>query len=135
MSSPRYPWWPSAVRMVQNFPTWKAELEQLHSQSVSAGEGGIPSGGEVSRKTENIALRQLPPRKQEELDAVNKAIEITSMMPDGDRRVKLIRLMYWKGRKLRIVDVIDPVGVAEATGWRWHSAFIELVGICAGYER
>ena len=135
MANPRYPWWSNAVWMVRNYPIWKAELEHLHSQSVTAGEGGIPSGGEVSRKTENIALRQLPPAKQREYDAVHQAVEITSLMPDGGKRVALIRHMYWKGKKLRVTDVIDRVGIAEATGWRWHSAFIELVGICAGYER
>ena len=63
MSNTKHLWWPSAVRMVRNYPAWKAELEQLHSQTVTAGEGGMPSGGEVSRKTENVALRQLPPAK------------------------------------------------------------------------
>ena len=135
MSKPRFSWGPSALTMVRNYPAWKAELEELQSQSVTAGSGGLPSGGEVSRKTENIALRQLPPAKQREYDAVTQALEITGMMPDGSRRVELIRQMYWKGKKLRITDVIGRIGVAEATGWRWHSAFIELVGTCAGYER
>lgn len=135
MSKPRYPWWSTAVRMVRNYPIWKAELEQLHSQSVTADMGGMPGGSDVSRKTENVALRQLPPAKQNEYDAVTRAMEITALMPDGDRRVELIRQMYWKGKKLRINDVIMQIGVADATGWRWHSSFIELVGICAGYER
>ena len=133
MSSPRYPWWSSAVRMVRNYPIWKSELTELHSQSVTAGEGGIPSGGEVSRKTESIALRQLPPAKQRELDAVSRALEITSLLPDGDRRIDLIRQMYWKGKKLDISAVIYRLGIAEATGKRWHGAFIALVGECAGY--
>ena len=116
-----------------NYPAWKAELEEIQSQSVIAGEGGLPSGGEVSRKTENIALRQLPPAKQREYDAVSRAIEITSMLPDGDRRVNMIRQMYWKGKKLDISDVIYRIGVAEATGKRWHGAFIYLVGECLEY--
>jgi hypothetical protein len=55
------------------------------------------------------------------------------LMPDGDRRVDLIRRMYWNGKKLNIDDVIMQIGVAEATGYRWHGAFIKLVGECAGY--
>ena len=133
MSKPKHLWWQSAKRAVMNYPAWKAELEEIQSQSVIAGEGGLPSGGEVSRKTENIALRQLPPAKQREYDAVSRAIEITSMLPDGDRRVNMIRQMYWKGKKLDISDVIYRIGVAEATGKRWHGAFIYLVGECLEY--
>ena len=133
MSKPRYLWWQSAKRAVQNYPAWKAELAELHSQSVTAGEGGTPSGGEVSRKTENIALRQLPRAKQREYDAVIRAIEITSLLPDGDRRVDMIRQMYWHGKKLDISAVIYRIGVAEATGKRWHGAFIYLVGECLEY--
>ena len=133
MSSPKYPWWPSAVRMVRNYPVWKSELEQLHSQTVTAGEGGIPSGGDVSRKTENVALRQLPPAKQMEYEAVRRAVEITSLMPDGERRVDMIRKMYWGGKKLNISGVIYGTGIADSTGKRWHGEFIYLVGECFGY--
>ena len=133
MSKPRYPWWSTAVRMVRNYPLWKAELDQLHSQSVTADMGGMPGGSEVSRKTENIAMRQLPPAKQNEYDAVTRAVDITLLMPDGEKRVELIRQMYWKGVKKRIEAVAAEIGAAEATGWRWHGAFIKLVGECAGY--
>ena len=133
MSKPRFPWWSTAVRMVRNYPIWKADYDELHAQSCVADMGGMPSGGEVSRKTENIALRQLPPAIQNEYDAVSRAIEITLLMPDGEKRVDLIRRMYWRGKKLNVTDVIPQIPVAEATGWRWHSAFIHLVGECAGY--
>ena len=133
MSSPKHPWWSTARQAVRNYPIWKAELEQLHSQSVTAGEGGLPSGGEASRKTENIALRQLPPAKQREYDSVNRAVEITSLMPDGDRRVEMIRQMYWRGNKMDISAVVYRIGIAEATGKRWHGAFIYLVGECLEY--
>ena len=135
MSKPRCPWWSTAVRMVRNYPLWKAELDQLHSQSVTADMGGMPGGSEVSRKTENIAMRQLPPAKQNEYDAVSRALEITALMPYGDKRCELIRRVYWSGKKLRITDVIMQIGIAEATSWRWHGDFIRLVGVCAGYER
>ena len=134
MSKPKYDWWYPALQIIRNYPLWKKQLNELHSQSVTAGEGGIPSGGEVSRKTENIALRQLPPRKQEELDAVEKAIEITKMMPNGDLRVEMIRRIYWQGKKLRINDVVYGIGISGTTGGRWHRDFVELVGVFAKYE-
>ena len=119
--------------MVRNYPVWKAQYNELHSQSCVAELSGMPHSGNVSRTTENIALQQLPRAIQNEYDAVTRAIDITMLMPDGEKRVELIRLMYWKGVKKRIEVVSAEIGVAEATGWRWHGAFIKLVGECAGY--
>lgn len=133
MSKPRYDWWVSAVRMVRNYPARKAEYEELHSQSLTADASGMPKSNGASRTTEDIVLRQMAPMKQQEYDAVTRAVNITRLLPSGDKRIELIARMYWKGRKLRIDSVIYGLGVAEATGKRWHSAFIRLVGECAGY--
>jgi hypothetical protein len=94
---------------------------------------GMPKSSEVSRSIENIAMREMAPMKQLEYDAVTQAIKVTRLLPDGDRRVELIDRMYWRGKKMSIDDVIFPVGIAEATGKRWHGAFIRLVGEFLGY--
>lgn len=133
MSNTRNDWWTSVTRMVRNYPARKEEYEALHSQSLVADMTGMPRGGGSSRTTENIALREMPRMKQQEYEAVTRAIEITRLMPNGDLRLELIRRMYWSGRKLRIEDVVQTVHIAEATGWRWHGAFIRLVGQCVGY--
>ena len=64
---------------------------------------------------------------------MRKAVEITRMYPNGPERLELIRRMYWSGKKRNINDVIVSLYIAEATGRRWHSAFIRLVGECFGY--
>ena len=133
MSKPRYDWWPSAIRAVINYPRRKMEYEELHSQSLVAEMSGMPSGTSVSRSTENIALREMAPMKQKEYDAVTRAIEITRLLPDGEKRMALITQMYWKGKKLRIADVVYSVGIGEATGRRWHARFILTVGECLEY--
>lgn len=118
---------------VRNYPSRKAEYEELHRQQLNQKLSGMPGGGGVSRTTENIALRQMAPMKQVEYDAVTRAITITGLRPDGDKRLELIERMYWQGRKLNIGQVIKQIGIAEATGWRWHSQFIRQVGECLGY--
>ncbi len=133
MSKPRDDWWLNAVRMVRNYPARKKEYEELHSQSLVADLSGMPKGGGVGRAVEDIALRQMAPAKQQEYDAVKRAIAITELYPDGKRRVELIRQMYWKGRKQNIDSVTIDIHVASATGKRWHSSFIRLVGECFGY--
>lgn len=133
MSKPKDDWFKNAVWTVRNYPARKEEYEQLHAPLKGVSSEGMPKSGESSRTTENIALRQMAPMKQLEYDAVTRAIAITMLMPDGERRIELIDRMYWRGKKLNIDDVIYPVGVAEATGKRWHGAFIRLVGEFMGY--
>lgn len=133
MSKAKDDWWVNVVRMIANYPNRKREYEELHTQSISAVVFGMPSGNSVSRTTENIAIREMPPMKQREYDAVTRAIEITRLLPDGDSRLDLIKKMYWSGRKLGINEVIYRIGIGEATGKRWHARFVRIVGECVGY--
>ena len=135
MSNPRDDWWYNAVRMVRNYPARKKEYEELHRAALGSPVNGMPGSADISRSTEDIALRQMPPQKQREYDAVSRAIEITKLLPDGEKRMELIQRMYWSGKKLHIGQVIYQVGISEATGKRWHVRFIKIVGECVGYSR
>ena len=133
MGKPKDDWFTSAVWAVRNYPNRKKEYEELHTQSVGSDSSGMPKSSDVSRTIENIALREMAPMKQLEYDAVTRAITVTKLLPDGEKRVEMIDKMYWRGKKMNIDDVIYPVGIAEATGKRWHGAFIRLVGEFMGY--
>lgn len=126
-------WWRNAVWAVRNFPARQAEYEEMHRQSLNQKLTGMPGGNGVGRTTESIALRQMAPMKQAEYDAVSKAVGITKRLPYGDKRIELIERMYWQGRKMNISQVVYQVGVADATGKRWHNRFIRTVGECLGY--
>ena len=133
MSNPRDDWWWNAVRMVRNYPARKQEYNDLHRQSFTIDLSGMPRGGGASRKTEQIALRQMAPAKQQEYDAVTRAIEITKTLPDGNKRIEMIERVYWQGKKISIESAAVAVNVAETTGKRWHGDFIREVGKCFGY--
>ena len=133
MGKPKDDWFTSAKWAVRNYPARQAEYQELHSQSIIADLSGMPKGSDVSRSTENIVLQEMAPMKQKEYDSVNRAIAVTKLMPDGDLRVDMIDRMYWRGKILNIEDVIYHIGIAEATGKRWHGAFIRLVGEFMGY--
>lgn len=133
MSKFKDDWWRNAVWAVRNYPARKEEYEELHRQQLTQSTGSVPGAVGVNRTTENIALKQMPPMKQREYDAVARAIQITRLLPDGDSRISLIQRMYWNGRKLNIYQVIYQVGISEATGKRWHNRFIRTVGECLGY--
>jgi hypothetical protein len=133
MSKPKDDWFKNAVWTVRNYPARKEEYEELHTQSISSGMSGMPKSSDISRTIENIATREMAPMKQLEYDAVTRAITVTKLLPDGEKRVEMIDKMYWRGKKMNIDDVLYPVGIAEATGKRWHGAFIRLVGEFMGY--
>lgn len=96
MSKPRYKWWGYIKAVIRSYPGLKREYEDLHEQSITANLSGMPGGGGVSRGTEDIAVRELPYTKQREYEAVRRAIEHTKQLKNGEERIAIIDLMYWK---------------------------------------
>ena len=133
MSRYKDDWWKNAVWAIRNYPARKSEYEELHRQKLTQNLAASSGSASVNRTTENIAIRQMAPMKQQEYEAVSRAIQITKLLPDGDCRLSLIERMYWQGKKLNIYQVIYQVGVSEATGKRWHNRFVRTVGECMGY--
>ena len=90
-----------------------------------------PCGGTAARTTENVALRQLPPVKQKEFDAVEKAITQTKRQPNGKERLTVIDLVLWK-EVTTIEGAAQKIYCSKETAWRYHRDFIRLVGYCYG---
>lgn len=133
MSKPRYGWWSYAKYMVRKYPELKREYDALHSQRITAAVTGMPSGGGLSDPTAITALRQLPPARQREYDAVRKAIEKTKLMKTGQERLAVIDLVFWKGTH-NIDGAALKINISEKTATNYHSDFIRLVGFCYGLE-
>lgn len=129
MSKPRERWWGYVKNMIRAYPALKQQYDALHTQTVTADLSGLPRGGGAARTTEMIALRQLPPGDQRDYEAITKAIEITRQMPNGNTILKIIDLVYWKGR-CDLDGAAEAVHVAEITAKRYHGDFIRLVWRC-----
>lgn len=134
MSKPRYRWWEFAKKMIRDYPTLKEAWNDAHAQSVTANLSGMPRGGSSGRTIESIALRQLAPDDQKDYDAVRRAIELTKLRPDGDKRIELISYVYWAKKRLRIKDAALLLHISEDTAKGWHGEFVRLVGKCYGYH-
>lgn len=66
---------------------------------------------------------RLRPKEQE---AVSKAIRDTQRLVDGQERLKLINLVFWK--QTRTLDgACLACFVSERTGRQWHTDFIRQV--------
>lgn len=134
MSSPRYRWWGFVRRMIRDYRSLEIEYEDLHSQSTTASNSGLPGGGGDGRPVENIALKQLPADDQKVYDAVHKAVEITQLLPDGELKCDLIRYVYWGQTQRRVEDAPLELPISRRTAIRWHGDFVRLVGKCYGFE-
>lgn len=134
MSKPRYRWWGFVRKMIRDYPGLKAELDDLHSQSITANTSGMPSGGGEGRTVEAIAMRTLPPDDQKAYDAVNRAIEITALRASGEERLAMIRYLYWGKHTHRIEDAAIRCHVSVPTAKRWHGDFVRTVGMCYGFS-
>ncbi len=134
MSKPRYHWWSYAKAMIRLYPELKREYDAIHTPQTTHSIENVCGGrGCISRSTEICALRQLPPARQREYDAVSKAIELTKKRQNGDSRLTLIDMVYWKC-STNIAGAALRLFVDERTAKRYHGDFVRLVGFCYGLE-
>lgn len=131
MGKPRYNWWPFALNMIRDYPDRAAQYRAIHEQNITAKMTGMPGGGDSSRTTETVALRQLPPQEQREHDAVKGAIDRTARRRDGQVRIKIVKMTMWQGYYIPGAAMIANVSEATARRHRWQ--FILLVGHLYGF--
>ena len=142
-------WWMETVRRaIINYPTLKAKKDELQSMATTPAVKSIvgPDGKEAnvyptgggggdgnSRKTETVALRELPPMEEKALNAVRNALEATALLPDGKDRLALIRAYWWSGKHRNMVRAADKCFVCERTAWGWNNAFMWTVAMEMGF--
>ena len=117
--------------MVRNYPGLRKEYNELITQSVVPGYSAAPGGGGDPRKAESAALRVLPSPYQKEMESVESAIRHTKVFKDGEERIKLIDLIYWR-RTHTLSGAALKCNVDYSTGKRWHRDFIRCVGAFHG---
>lgn len=126
MSKPRYKWWGYIKSVIRAYPDLKKEYEAIHEQSITANVSGMPGAGEVSRGTEDIALRELPRPKQREYDAVRNAASATASMKTGKDRLNIIDLVFWK-KSHTLAGAAMQANISYDTAIGYHGDFIMLV--------
>lgn len=131
MSKPRHYWWSYIKAVIRHYPELCREWEELKTISATPNYDVIGHGSGISKPTEQIALKLLPRVKQQEFDAVREALEETKAGPDGEHKLELIRLVYWK--RTHTVDGAGyAVGVSACTARNWHGDFVRLVAVKYG---
>ena len=127
MSKPREIWWSYVKAMIRRYPELCAREAELHRQSLSQSITGMPHGsGKISDPVADAALRELPGNQQRELNAVRCAIANTRALPDGEERLRMIKLVFWDkthtldGAALELHRCIATIKI-------WHGDFIRAV--------
>lgn len=126
MGKQHYDWWPYAKKMIYKYPSL-AQRHNLQSVRITQNYSGMPGSGGASRTTEEQVIKWMSKTEEREYQAVHLAIRQTNVLPDGDARVELIRLLYWQ-RKCNLHGAAKRLHVSYRTAQRWHSAFIIRVG-------
>lgn len=126
MSTSKDIWRTYVEGMVREYPERAAALGDLHAMKMTARYSLEPGGGGPERTTEAVATRQLPEREQREYDSVRAALEQVLAMPDGDLRLRLVRLVYWD-RSCRLTPAAKKIGISKRTAIRWKGAFIRAI--------
>ena len=126
MSRPKYWWYGNVVRTIRNYPALRQAKDALQTVSATANYSGMP-GGSGGRATEESALRQLSPREESDLDAVERALERVS-----DEVRDVVRLYHWKGVR-NFETVGDLLHMSRNTAKRRNSRFVFEVARNMGY--
>ena len=131
ISKPRYKWWSYIKAVIREYPAHRERLQAAQSTSTVASISGMPHSPNVSRQTEQAALKQLPQVEQKEYDAVKKAIEATERYKNGRERLYVIDLVFWK-RTHTLEGAALMVPCSYKTARAWHGEFIRMVASCYG---
>lgn len=125
MSKPRYDWWPYVKGMIRRYPALQAEYALKHEPRITTVIANGHGSG-VPKPTEATALRELTQTKQREYEAVTKALNAANQLPDGEERLRMVDLIFW-----RQSHTLEGVALDLHYSWRtvaqWHREFIRDV--------
>lgn len=132
MSKPRYGWWPYIKNIIRRYPALKEAHDELQKQRVTASYNAEIVSKAPGRPVERSATRTMGKTMQKEFDAVYEALEALKGMPESERRICIIALVYWR-KSHTLQGAAIKHHVSYRTARRWHTEFIYLVAEKYGF--
>ena len=126
MSKPRERWWGYVRACIRAYPDLRARAMELHQTPTTPHYGGSGGSGGPSDPVATAALRQLPRQEQRELDAVEAAIQETAMLPDGETRLAIVNLVFWR-QSHTLQGAAQKTHMSYMSARRRQEHFIRLV--------
>lgn len=114
-------------RIIQEYPNLKAKYDRLKvTSSTVCYEPGGHGSGDRKDPTADAALRELPPKEQQQYDAVRIALRRTQRLPQCTIRLVVIKLTYWQGR-LSLTEIADKLNLSTQVLSQYRTDFIRTV--------
>lgn len=132
MSKPRYRWWGYVKNVIRAYPELKKRMLETPETSVTARYGPQTRQSGAGRTIERSSVQRLSSRDAEEYEAVNAAIRETARMSNGEARLAIIDLVYWKRGKVCAEEAGRRVGYSPKQAKRICVEFIRLVAFYLG---
>lgn len=126
MSKPRDRWWGYVRAVIRAWPDLRTRYRALHEPSLTPCYSGCGSSGGAGDPTAEIALRQLPRQEQREYEALEAAIRQTGRLSDGETRLAIIELVFWR-QSHTLEGAAQRTHVSYRTARRKQNEFIRLV--------
>ncbi|MBQ9165659.1 MAG: hypothetical protein IJX71_01830 [Oscillospiraceae bacterium] len=126
MSKPRDRWWGYVRAVIRAYPELRERYGELHRPGITPRYSAGGSSGSVSDPTAQIALRQLPRQEQREFEAVEAAVRETVRLSDGETRLTIIELVFWR-QSHTLEGAAQKTHMSYRSAQRRQNAFIRLV--------
>lgn len=130
MSKQREPWWPYVKNVLRSRPRLEKELRDRRSMSVTTSYNSTGRGSGAGRKTESAALKELPPRQMDYLNAICTAEKETKRLHRRDgtakTRLDLIEKTYYVPDG-KLQKAADECYISYPTAVRYQGEFFRIV--------
>lgn len=131
MSKPRYRWWGYVKNVIRAYPELRKRLAEPVQTSVTAAYGPQTHQSGSGRALEGAVVKRLSGRDAAEFEAVEAAIRETAKMSNGEARLAVIDLVYWK-QTHNIQGAGMVTGYSQKQAKRFCVEFILLVAFYQG---
>jgi len=133
MSRPRYWWWGTIKALIRQYPKMREAMQDQLPAAATARYGPQTPQNGAGRALEGAVVKRLSDREVQDYEAVRAAIRETAKMENGEARLAIIDLLYWKRYWKTIDGAAYEVGYSTDRAEDFHGEFIRLVGFYMGY--
>lgn len=126
MSRPRYRWWGYVKNVIRAYPELRKKLMEPIHMPVTAKYGPHTGQNGAGRALEGAVAKRLSGRDVAEFEAVDAAIRETAKLENGEARLAIIDLVYWK-RSHTLAGAGMRVGYSYSRTKDFHQQFFMLV--------
>lgn len=131
MSRPRYWWWGTVKALIRQYPEMQKVIQDQLPAAATARYGQQTPHSGSGRALEDTAIKRLSDSETRDYEAVRAAIRETAKMSNGEARLAIIDLVYWK-QTHNIQGAGMATGYSKKQAERFCADFILLVAFYQG---